>query len=337
MALLYHNWPFHFHKSTSSYSNKSQFHKKDAPHSLSSPSPPFHHHINATLPFPSLPFLLSKNSQIITIISSFFSLFPFLQILQFSWKTTFFTFTSFSLYSSRLFLSSRRTTKSQPLSESTPLSVFLNHDIKGILWILPFYSLVCKIRVLPLSKRPSFHKSSCSTVSPSCENWYFFQLTNFLHILAFTVSGRPQPSDFKYVSPYKYGLTEEDLANYPKEYKQMLGLSTMNQHEINQVHWLLLSLTPLQLKIQECIKKFQRDPLDTGSPEVQSISFLWFSIPSCHHDRACEQNDRAPLRPPTCISFSLCRSGWEHNSVKKAMQKMLSERSTFSSTLSWLL
>lgn len=191
------------------------------------------------------PFPHTKKPQIIMIISSFFSLFPFLQILQFSWKTTFFTFTSFSLYSSRLSLSSRRTTKSQPLFESTPISVFLNHDIKGILWILPFYPLVCKICILPLPKRPSFHKSSCNTISPSCENWYFSQLTYYLHILAFTVSGRPQPSDFKYVSPYKYGLTEEDLANYPKEYKQMLGLSTMNQHEINQVHCFFLSFTPL--------------------------------------------------------------------------------------------
>lgn len=38
------------------------------------------------------PFPHTKKPQIIMIISSFFSLFPFLQILQFSWKTTFFTF-----------------------------------------------------------------------------------------------------------------------------------------------------------------------------------------------------------------------------------------------------
>lgn len=64
LALLYHNWPFHFHKSTSSYSNKSQFHKKDAPHSLSSPSPPLHHHIKATLPFHSSLSSYQKTSNI---------------------------------------------------------------------------------------------------------------------------------------------------------------------------------------------------------------------------------------------------------------------------------
>ncbi|KAK8793421.1 hypothetical protein WA158_004780 [Blastocystis sp. Blastoise] len=106
---------------------------------------------------------------------------------------------------------------------------------------------------------------------------------------------RPTRKDYKYVSPYKYGLTDGDLSQYPPEYKQIFGLETMNQAEINQ------------LNIQENIKKFQRHPLDTGSPEVQ-IAIITERVKRMTQHLAEHKHD---------------------TSVKNGMQKLLGKRKRF--------
>ena len=46
---------------------------------------------------------------------------------------------------------------------------------------------------------------------------------------------RPKPEEFKYSEPYLYGMSEQLLKDYPDSFKQVFGLATASQADINKV------------------------------------------------------------------------------------------------------
>lgn len=46
---------------------------------------------------------------------------------------------------------------------------------------------------------------------------------------------RPKPEEFKYSEPYLYGMSEQLLKEYPDSFKQVFGLATASQADINKV------------------------------------------------------------------------------------------------------